>query len=255
MLERASMPAPARTVPEVASDCRVCGKALPADTSVCPACGAAHGEESRCPHCRVVADVEPHTALGFRCLVCGGPRLPPGAALGRPSQTTQQALAAAGREQTKHLMLTAAGLLLAGMGALALLVATLAALSPIGPALVKVGVMAAASVPGVAAFVALRFAATARRRRAESLHAARLSALADAQAVTGPLDAARAASLLRIEPERAELLLAEVSVAALLQPGPPGPEPRLRVEPPAATVLAEDDAAPNTEKQRARTEV
>jgi hypothetical protein len=149
-------------------------------------------------------------------------------------------------------MLTAAGLLLAGMGALSLLVATLAALSPIGPALVKVGVMAAASVPGVVAFVALRFAATARRRRAVALHAARLSALADARAVTAPLDAARAASLLRIDPEQAELLLAEVSVAALLQPGP---EPRLRVEPPVATVLDDDDAAPNTEKQRGRTEV
>jgi hypothetical protein len=150
-------------------------------------------------------------------------------------------------------MLSAAGLLLAGMGALALVLATLAALAAIGSALAKLAAVAAASVPGVAAFVALRFAAAARRRRAESLHAARLSALADAQAVAGPLDAARAASMLRIDPEQAELLLAEVSVAALLQPGP---EPRLRVEAPASTVPDDDDeAAHSTEQQRGRTEI
>jgi hypothetical protein len=102
--------------------------------------------------------------------------------------------------------------------------------------------------------VALRRAAQARDRRSEALHAARLGALGDVEAVTGPLDAARAAQLMRIEAEQAELLLAERSVVALLQGSP---EPRLRVEGAAATGLDDSasEAAPSTEKQRGQTEI
>lgn len=247
------MQSPARTVPDAGSTCRACGTALPLGKSVCPTCGAAHGEENRCPHCNAVADVEPHAALGFRCLVCGGPRIALDAQFGRPSQATKQALQAAGREQTKHLMFTAAGLLLAGMGGLGLLVATLAVLVASPGVLAALAAFAAAGVPSVAGLLTLRRAAGAHKQRAEALHAARLAALSDAQAVTGPLDAARAAGLLRIAPEQAELLLAEASVAALLQPMP---EPKLRVDAPAGTLLDDEtDVAPNTEKQRGQTEI
>ena len=108
-------------------------------------------------------------------------------------------------------------------------------------------------MPFVAGLLALKRAAGARAQRDEALHAARLRALEGAQQQLGPLDAARAASLLRISAEEAELLLAEASVAALLAPGP---EPRLRVDAPGNTVLAEEDeAAPNTARQRGQTEI
>ena len=61
--------------------------------------------------------------------------------------------------------------------------------------------------------------------------------------------------MLRITPDQAELLLAEGSVAALLEPGP---DPRFRVEAPTTPTLLDDerdDAATNTEKQRGQTEI
>jgi hypothetical protein len=199
--------------------------------------------------------VEPHAALGFRCRVCGGPRIALDVRCGALSQTAQQALVAAGREHTRHVMFTATGLVLAGMGALGLLVASLVVLAASPGALAALAAFAAAGAPIVAGALALGRAATARRQRAESLHAARLGALADAQAKTGPLDAERAARMLRIAPEQTELLLAELSVAALLGPEP---DPRFRVEAPTSPTLLDDerdDAAPNTEKQRGQTEI
>lgn len=231
------MPPVARTElePPGPLPCRNCGQALPAGSSVCSACGAAQGEANRCPHCHATADVEPHPTLGFRCLVCGGPRV----ALGVPnvalSQRTNGVLTGAGREQTKHLMFSAAGFMLAGMGALALLVATVVVLSAATGPLSTLALFAAASVPLAAGAAALVGARAARRRRGEALRAAELSALVDMLAVTGPLDAAKVAELMRITPERAELLLASASVESLLAAAPA----RLRVEAPGATVLGD----------------
>jgi hypothetical protein len=244
------------TVAGAGSPCRACGAVLPADKSVCAACGAAQGEENRCPHCTAIADVQSHPTLGFVCRVCGGPRVAVDARFAVPSHTTTTALVAAGREQTKHLMFSAAGLLLGGMGALGLIIAAVVVLAA-SPGLVpSLAAFLAASVPFAAGLLALRRAAQARARRAEALHSARVAALGDVQAVTGPLDATRAAELLRLDPEQAELLLAERSVLALLKGEP---EPRLRVEPPQATVLddsvTEAETGPQTEKQRGQTEI
>jgi hypothetical protein len=256
MLERASMQPTHGTIASAGSPCRACGAVLPADKSVCAACGAAQGEENRCPHCTAIADVQPHPTLGFVCRVCGGPRIAIDARFAVPSQSTTTALVAAGREQTKHLMFSAAGFLLGGMGALGLLIASVVVLAA-SPGLVpSLAAFLAASVPFVAGLLALRRAAQARAQRSEALHSARVAALGDVQAVTGPLDATRAAEILRLDPEQAELLLAERSVLALLRDTP---EPRLRVEPPRATVLdesvAEAEAGPQTEKQRGQTEI
>lgn len=247
----------AGTVSDAASTCRACGKALPADRSVCGACGAAHGEENRCPHCTAIADVQPHATLGFVCRVCGGPRIALDARFATPSSRTSQALVVAGREQTKHLMFSAAGFLLGGMGALGLLIASVVVLAASPGLLPSLAAFVSAGVPFAAGLLALRRAARARQLRAESLHAARLAALGDVQAAIGPLPAARAAEILRIDTEQAELLLAEHSVAALLEGAP---EPRLRVEAPGATVPGgtQIEAAPRpeaeTDKQRGRTE-
>jgi hypothetical protein len=231
------MPPAAQLDPGVT--CRTCGRPLPAGKSVCESCGAAHSEANRCPHCNAIADVEAHAALGFRCLVCGGPRIALDQAGVTPSAQTRARLAGAAREQTKHVMFSAAGFSLAAMGMLALVIAV-AVVSAASPGLVPaLATYFGATVPLVAGLFALGRAATARRLRGEELRAAQVSALSDLQAVTGVLDAERAARLLRVSPERAELLLAEASVSALLEEAP---APRLRVEAPAQTVLAPDTA-------------
>ncbi|MES1186091.1 MAG: zinc ribbon domain-containing protein [Myxococcales bacterium] len=231
------MPPVARTElePEGPLPCPNCGQAMPAGAAVCQGCGAARGEANRCPHCHAIADVEPHRTLGFRCLVCGGPRI----ALGVPNVTlsprTTGALTSAGSEQTKQIMFSAAGFMLAGMGALALLIAAVVVLSATPGPLSTLALFLAASVPLAAGLLALVGARAARARRDETLRAAELSALGDLQAVTGALSAARVAELMRVTPERAEMLLASASVENLLA----GPPPRLRVEAPGATVLGD----------------
>jgi hypothetical protein len=199
---------------------------LPPDSAVCASCGAAHGETNRCPHCHAVADVEPHPALGFRCLVCGGPRVALNISGVVPSASTLAALSSAGKRQTEHLVYSSAGFVLLAMGALALVIATvvLAAASP--GVVPTVAAYLGALVPVVAGALALARSASARTRRREALHAAQVSALGDVQAVTGVLDAARVAEIMRLSTERAELLLAEASVASLLDHAP---APRVRV--------------------------
>ncbi len=171
----------------------------------------------RCPHCNAICDVEPHAALGFRCLVCGGPRIAFDVEGVTPSEATQALLKAAGVEQTKHVMFSAAGFLLAGMGVLALVIAA-AVVSTAAPGLVAtLATYLAAAMPLIAGLVALGRAATARRLRAEALRSAQVSALGDVQAVTGALNAGQAGQLLRVHAEPAELLLAEASVNELLE--------------------------------------
>jgi hypothetical protein len=205
---------------------------LPPDSAVCTACGAAHGETNRCPHCHAVADVEPHAALGFRCLVCGGPRVALNVSGVVPSPATLAALSAAAKRQTEHLMYSAAGLVLLAMGALALVIATVVVAAAAPGVVPTVAAYLGATVPAVAGALALGRSATARKRRGEALYAAQVAALSDVQAVTGVLDATRVAEIMRLTPERAELLLAEASVASLLEHGP---APRVRVPAVAAT--------------------
>jgi hypothetical protein len=219
--------------------CRACGKQLAPGALVCRACGAAHGEANRCPHCNAVADVEPHPALGFRCRVCGGPRIAIDTAGVVLSQATRGALLAAGRAQAKLLIFSAAGWLLAGMGALGFAVAAVVLLATSPGLWPTLATLLGCAVPLGAGIALFARAAGARRLRSAALHGARVSALGDVQAVTGALDAARASELLHLDPERAELLLAEASVASLLDDVPP---PRLRVEA-AAPTLADDAAS------------
>lgn len=211
----------------------------------------------QCPHCHVVADVQPHAALGFSCLVCGGPRLAldlPDAAFG---PQVEQLLTSAGREQTKHIMYTAAGSLLLAMGALALVLVSGVVLIAEPGALPSLAAYVGASVPLLSGLAALVGAAKARTARGQALRQAQVHALAQLQAQRGPLEAPRAAQILRISPERAELALAEASVATLLEEAP---APRLRVAAPPATVLSTPDdlaeaTAPPAVTQRGDTEI
>jgi hypothetical protein len=239
------MPPAALTELDPSAKCQACGRALPEGAAVCPGCGAAHAETNRCPHCNAVADVEPHAALGFRCLVCGGPRVALDVPGVTPSTVTLTALTGAAKYQTENMMYSAVGVVLSGMGALALLIATLVVIAA-SPGLVPtLAACLAALVPAVAGLVAFARAATARKRRGEALRSAAVGALADVQAVMGVLDAKRVTEIMRLTPERAELLLAEASVASLLDQAP---APRLRVSSGASDQLAgpaELEAAPN----------
>lgn len=184
-----------------------------------------------------MADVEPHPALGFRCLVCGGPRIAldiDGVALGRPAEG---ALIEAANEQTKHLMFTAGGLALLGMGALALLVASVVVLAASPGVVPAVAALLGSLVPLAAGAGALRRAATARELRGAALQRARVAALGDVQAVTGVLDSTRVAEVMRLDAEHAELLLAEASVASWLDEAP-----RVRVDAPAPSSALEADS-------------
>lgn len=249
------MPPAARPELVPVATCRNCGQALPGGGAVCPACGTAHGEASRCPHCQVVADVEPHAALGFRCLVCGGPRVALDVQGVAPSARTDAALQTAGQEQTKHRMLSAAGFALGGMGLLALLITSLVVLSTSPSALLVATAYLASAVPFIVGMLALARAASARELRAQALRSARVSALSDVQAVTGELPAERVSTIMRISPEQAELLLAEASVASYLNEAP---APRVRVglagdaDGSHETELAESAAEPLEERANAR---
>ncbi len=232
----------ARTELDPAATCRNCGQALAAGSAVCKNCGAAHGDANRCPHCQAVADVERSRALGFRCLVCGGPRVALDVQGVAPSARTSDALRSAGKEQTQHLMLSAVGFALLGMGALALLVTTLAVLATSPSTLLTLAAYGASAVPLLAGAFALARAATARAQRTTALRDARVSALADVQAVTGVLSAERVSAVMRVSPEAAELLLAEASVASYLNEAP---APRMRVESPTTPLSSETERGDN----------
>jgi hypothetical protein len=209
-----------------------------------------------CPHCNVVADVEPHGALGFRCLVCGGPRVVVEASGVELSVATRAALKSAKTAHTKHLVLSAAGFSLLGMGGLSLLIASAVLLAASPGLLLTLLTLLACCVPLAGGTWGLMRAAAARRVRGEALHTARVDGLADAQAVLGPLDAQQAAQLLRIDADQAELLLAEATVASLLEAAPP----RMRVAAAEAQPATTPDAAsaeatePAVANQRATTE-
>ncbi len=204
---------------------------------------------SSCPHCNVVADVEPHAAFGFSCRVCGGPRVVVDATEVELGKAARAALKAAAGEHRKHLLFSAAGLGLLGLGAIGLVIASVVVLAAAPGLLATLSAFLAAGVPIAAGLWAMWRAATARQLRGEAMHGARVEALGDAQAVLGALDGPRIAELMRLDPEQAELLSAEASVERLLAQAAP---PRLRVEgEPARTAI--EDAGAELEAAAART--
>jgi hypothetical protein len=56
--------------------CTSCGAQLEESAPRCERCGAARRAPTVCPLCDAVAFVEAHPVLRFRCLACGGPRVP-----------------------------------------------------------------------------------------------------------------------------------------------------------------------------------
>jgi len=220
------MPPAAVTTLDPRAACHACGQPLPPQSAVCPGCGAAHGESNRCPHCHAVADVEAHAALGFRCLVCGGPRVALDVSGVTSSAATRAALSTANERHAENVAYSGGGLAVLALGALALVLTTVVVATTSAGVLPSLAGYVGALVPVILGLLSLARGARARKQRGDALHSAQVSALADVQAVTGVLDARRVAEIMRLTPERAELLLAEASVASLLDQVPP---PRVRV--------------------------
>ena len=206
--------------------CSACGGALDA-LGRCTKCGAVFGEAYRCPLCEAVSDVEPSTALYYRCKVCGGPRIPPTESAISEAETAQLRLAR-GEQMRAGAFRAGAGFVLAsGVVALLLAALVLAATSP--AAFATAATLLACSVPIVLSFFALQRARGHSRKLTGALQQAWL--LAATRLVArwgGQVDAAALAAALRIDEPRAELLLAEVSVQSFVE-APAGLPARVRV--------------------------
>ena len=206
--------------------CSACGGALD-PLGRCTKCGAVFGDAYRCPLCQVVSDVEPSTALQYRCRVCGGPRIPPNESA--PSEGEALQLRTARSEQLRAGAFKAgAGFALAS-GVLSLLVTSVVLLTISPPAVARIAALIACLVPFALSFFALQRSRSHARglisalQQAWLLAASRVVALHGGQASTATLKAA-----LRVDEARAEQLLAEVSVQDFVD-APIGLPARVRV--------------------------
>ena len=218
----------------------MCGSALPDRMLRCGACGAVHGENYRCPHCKAGADLEATGADRFRCKACGGPRIfldtPDLIASGREVPALERAERA--RLKGALLRLLAFAALTAGGLALFGVIAAIALVSPgLGPSAL---LFLAAALPLGSGFALSRMSASIRRDSELAIREAELSVTEDVVRGLGrEIDAAELSAILHVGEQRAEELLAELSVNDVLsrrvtEAGTLGyAAPRLRVELPS----------------------
>ena len=253
------MPSPLHSLePAAGRKCRVCGSNLPERMLRCAACGAVHGENYRCPHCKAGADLETAGKDRFRCAACGGPRIfldsPDLVASGRELPALQRAE----RARIKGALLRVLGWSLLSGGGLALFaaVATLSLLS-LGAAWSAL-VAATAALPFASGLVLTRMATGIRRDGERALAEAELSVAEDVVRGLGrEVEAAELSAILHLGEQRAEELLAELSVNDLVQrrvteAGSLGyTAPRLRVDLPAErdADLALEEGAQRTRRR------
>jgi hypothetical protein len=206
---------------------------------------------SACPHCHTFTGTEPHGTLLYRCLVCGAPRIPEGAAA--RSGREVEPLKLARKEQLRAGATRAAAIFLVACGAVSTAVAMLIlALVSVG-LLVKALALLVASVPFWLGVYALRNARGHQKELERSLDQAWLSVLNDEQA-HGALDAATVARRFGVTEARAELWLAELSVQELIGEVAPAAEARLRVTEEAPSEPNEDADLETLAKSRGKSE-
>lgn len=201
----AGAPAPGDT-------CRVCGDALEPGTLRCRSCGATYGERNRCPHCRSVTDVEPDPQLRFRCRVCGGPRVPlDDGAIARSGREVR-ALERTQRARVRSTAWRAGSAALGAFGLVSLVVGVLTLLAVSGGALATAGLLLGVSVPMLLAAWAWKRGGRHARERDTALDEAWELVASDVMSELGPeLSAARLASVMRVDENDAETLLAGLS--------------------------------------------
>jgi hypothetical protein len=192
----------------------VCGSKLADDSLRCTNCGAAYGEKNRCPHCKSVADVEPSDALGFRCRVCGGPRVPVDDARVVQSGREIPLLERAQRARVKRAGYRVAAGVVGGFGALSVLVSLLV-LALVNPGIFGViGMLMVTAVPFVLAALAFGRAGRETRELEQTLDQAWSLVASDVLSSVGrELTAGELAKALRVSEPRADELLAKLNAS------------------------------------------
>jgi len=194
--------------------CRVCGSKLAEGSLSCTNCGAAYGEQNRCPHCRSVADVEPSEQLRFRCRVCGGPRVPVDDA--RVVRTGREIplLERAQRARMKSTAYRVGAGVVAAFGALSVLVSLLVT-SLVNPGLWGVlGMLMVTSVPFVLAALAFGRSRGQARELAQALDQAWALVASDVLSSVGrELTSGELSKALRVPEAEADALLARLAAS------------------------------------------
>ncbi len=203
--------------PRADGTCAVCESALDG-RSVCTTCGAAYGEENRCPVCSNIAGTEPDDELRHRCVVCGGPRIPLDAAGVGRSGREHQLLARAQRLRLGRAAWGVAAGLVGGFALLALAVTAvvLVATSPGIAGFVGAGV--ATAVPVVLAGLAYHRARKLGTELRERLDEAWTLVASDvARAKGSELTAGELARAMQTTEDVAERLLVNLSAADIVR--------------------------------------
>lgn len=234
--------------------CRVCGSTLDAASQRCRHCGAAYGEQNRCPHCHAVADVEPSGALRYRCRVCGGPRVPLDAENVVRSGREIPVLERAQRARTRANAWRIGSAVVGAFGIVSLLVAVLVLFAVSPGALATSGLLVAVGAPFLLALWAWTMGTRAARDRDAAIDEAWGIVAADATRDLGAdIQALDLARMLRTDEARAEHLLARLSAEDLVHArvteagelmfAPGRASARVRVE---GAVADDDEAGPAT---------
>lgn len=192
--------------------CRACSAPIAPGQNRCDACGSPQSDGIRCPLCGAVSNASPDDEFGYKCDVCGGPRIP--IADSRVSTGGREGELLRKADKSRHdrakMRALAFGLGLVGAGLLGIgLVASL-----LFPSLgVPIAVLGAFSFVGVV----LAFQAGQKHGKAipASIDAAWEAAAAAALDSLGKATATDLAKALGIELSRAEELLARLEVSDL----------------------------------------
>lgn len=182
-----------------------------------------------CPHCRSNADVRPSSDYRYKCHLCGRPRIPIDARLGKTGPAAAASLKQAHRSRLARIGWQLSGVGFAGVGAL-MGVLSLGFLFTEWGLLTKGLMMLFTLVPIVISVLAFSAGKKARQQSRQSLDEAWQIAVSDMfRALGGKLTAHQLSQSLRIDEEYAMQLLTEAEVQQLLAPSEMADPVRIRV--------------------------
>lgn len=208
------------STPEAKTTCRACSKPIRPGAVKCEACGSPQSDAVKCPLCGSVANASPESEFGYRCDVCGGPRVPVAdtrvVLSGRTSDHLLRADLA--RHERAKARAAAMGTGVVGAGLVLFGAAATLFFGPLlGIPLVLLGMLAF----GGTAFGLSRSASHGKGIQ-PAIDAAWESAAADVVASLGSATAPRLAEALGIPETRAEELLAQLEISNLVYAGAGG---------------------------------
>lgn len=170
-------------------------------------------EASRCPHCGNLAKTEPAGWARYRCMICGGPRIPGRSAEAGSADNEAAPLFQAKRRHRAFLGYRALATVVGGSGLLIVSLTLLILLLASASLATSLLWLAFASIPVVAGAWAWRRGTLARKARNEALDDAWVAAAyATLGEHGGELSAQALGKVLGVEESYADRLLAELSV-------------------------------------------